>query len=100
MSEEREAGVRKKGRHEVKRIHLGGGANGRGSDRNWGGDVEQNGAGRENPRSLCYRLGALYTEGLPAGTPRCVSLYLHSVIKLVSQHFRNQMILSKLSDFV
>lgn len=28
MSEEREAGMRKKGRHEVKRIHLGGGVAG------------------------------------------------------------------------
>lgn len=63
-------------------IHLGVGWEGGAQDT--AGDSEgglrgtawaENGAGKGEPVTLPYRLGALYTEGR---TPRCVSLYLHS----------------------
>lgn len=73
MSEEREEGVREKGRHEVKRIHLGVGRGDPGHSRAVTGTREvtrlgqKKVEGRESPLPLRYRLGTLYAEGLPVG---------------------------------
>lgn len=65
--------MREKGRHEVKRIHLGVGRGDPGHSRAVTGtrEVTQLGqkkvGGRESPFPLRYRLGTLYAEGLPVG---------------------------------
>lgn len=68
MSEEREGGVREKGRHEVKSIHLGENPAGAvtGVERAL---AEQNGGAGDSPFTLLYRMGAWHAEGLPAGGP-------------------------------
>lgn len=60
--------------------------------------IRQNGGVGENPFTLCYRLSALYAGeegGVASGWPQ-ISLYPHSIIKLSSQHFRNQVISLKI----